>query len=753
MAADSRLNRWTLNEFSQRYFDILAKRKELPAWGVKDEFVTLLRKENVFVVVGETGSGKTTQLPQFVLDELLLPRQTSKKRQRSSDDATEDSEQPEEAEGKVQLVACTQPRRIAAISVATRVAEELDVSLGDEVGYTIRFDDCSSGRTRLKYLTDGMLLREALIDPMLSRYACVMVDEAHERTIATDLLMGLLKELLAKREDLKVIIMSATLEHERFQRYFNNCPLMKIKGRMHPVEVFYTQAPEADYLEAAIRAAVLVHQKEEEGDILIFLTGQEEIEAAVSQIEHEVAALGETVGPVLVLPLYSALSPQQQQQIFRQAPAAPPGRRPGRKIICSTNLAETSLTVDGVVYVIDSGFSKEKVFNPRVRVESLMVSPISRASAQQRAGRAGRTRPGKCIRLYPETAFHESLIEQRYPEIQRSNLSAVCLQMLKLGIRDLVNFDYLDAPAPETLMRALEVLHYLGAIDDDAQLTPLGHRMAELPLDPELAKIILVAHEHESSASALALVAMLSVPNVFVRPPQFSRAADKARAQFVHPSGDHLTLLNVFTAFINNRKDKRWCQDNYLNWRSLTAAVSVRDQLNAASNRLGLPVVSTPITRSDFTKNLLRCVLAGFFMQVAFQERSGTYKTVKDEQLVALHPSSCLDRRPQWVVFFEIVLTKQTFLRVCSSIYPDWLVAIAPHYYAASEFPDGETKAAIERELQKVGRTAKPDTSTIPPPRSSPAAKDYKSKSKEKSKSGKSSKKSKKGREDKKKAR
>jgi pre-mRNA-splicing factor ATP-dependent RNA helicase DHX15/PRP43 len=524
------------------------------------------------------------------------------------------------------------------MSVAKRVSEEMDVRLGEHVGYSIRFEDLSGPSTVLKYMTDGMLLREAMNDPLLSRYDAIVLDEAHERTLATDILMGLMKEISRKRADLKVsnfkvkiVVMSATLDSGKFQLYFNNAPLLFVSGRTFPVEIFYTAKPESDYLEAAVKTVLQIHLNEDEGDVLLFLTGEEEIEEACRKIKLEVASLGSDVGEVKVIPLYSTLPPNQQQKIFEPAPLTK-GSRVGRKIIVSTNIAETSLTIDGIVFVIDPGFSKQKVYNPRVRVESLLVSPISKASAKQRAGRAGRTRPGKAYRLYPEAAYNQ-LIEQSYPEILRSNLGSVVLQLLKLGIEDLVHFDFMDPPAPETLMRALELLNYLQAIDDEGQLTKTGQMISEFPLDPQLAKMLISSCTYGCSSEILTITAMLSVPNCFLRPVDAKKQADEAKEQFAHSSGDHMTLLNVFKEYKENAENVKWCWNNFLNQRVLKSAENVRQQIEQIMKKLKLAVRECDGGAKMQGELVKKSIVEGFFMQVAHLEKSGTYLTVKDNQV------------------------------------------------------------------------------------------------------------------------
>ncbi|KAK7752394.1 DEAH-box ATP-dependent RNA helicase prp43 [Diatrype stigma] len=689
-------NPFTGEPHSQQYFSILKARRNLPVHKQRQEFLDLYHKSQILVFVGETGSGKTTQIPQYVLyDE--LPHLNRK------------------------LIACTQPRRVAAMSVAQRVADELDVNIGSEVGYSIRFEDKTSPKTILKYMTDGMLLREAMHDHEMSRYSCIILDEAHERTLATDILMALLKKIAKRRPDLKIIVMSATLDAQKFQRYFYDAPLLAVPGRTHPVEIFYTPEPEKDYVEAAIRTVLQIHATEDEGDILLFLTGEEEIEDTSRKISLEIdEMIRETdCGPMKVCPLYGTLPPHQQQKIFEPAP--PPskkGGRPGRKCIISTNIAETSLTIDGIVYVVDPGFSKQKIYNPRIRVESLLVSAISRASAQQRAGRAGRTKPGKCFRLYTEQAFKQELIPQTYPEILRSNLSSTVLELKKLGVEDLVHFDLMDPPAPETMMRALEELNYLACLDDEGELTDLGSLASEFPLDPTLAVMLIHSPEFVCSNEILSITSLLSVPQVFVRPANKRREADEMKNLFRHPDGDHLTLLNVYHAFkgVMNRGDdpKKWCHEHYLSYRHLSSADNVRMQLKRIMETHEIDLLSTEFHDKNYYTNIRRALVAGFFMQVAKKENNKIYRTMKDNnQAVMLHPSTVLQTDYDWVVYNEFVLTTKQYIRTVTGIRPEWLLELAPTYYDIDTWEgQPEIKQALRaisekkrrRDAMKAGR-------------------------------------------------
>jgi ATP-dependent RNA helicase DHX8/PRP22 len=533
--------------FGQRSkLSIQEQRQSLPIYKLKKELIQAVYDNQVLVVIGETGSGKTTQVTQYLAEAGYTTR------------------------GKI---GCTQPRRVAAMSVAKRVAEEFGCRLGEEVGYAIRFEDCTGPDTVIKYMTDGMLLREILIDENLSQYSVIMLDEAHERTIHTDVLFGLLKKLVKRRPDLRLIVTSATLDAEKFSGYFFNCNIFTIPGRTFPVEILYTKQPESDYLDASLITVLQIHLTEPEGDILLFLTGQEEIDFACQSLYERMKGLGKNVPELIILPVYSALPSEMQSRIFDPAP---PGKR---KVVVATNIAEASLTIDGIFYVIDPGFAKQNVYNPKQGLDSLVITPISQASAKQRAGRAGRTGPGKCYRLYTESAYRNEMSPTSIPEIQRINLGFTTLTMKAMGINDLLSFDFMDPPSPQALISAMEQLYSLGALDEEGLLTKLGRKMAEFPLDPPLSKMLLASVDLGCSDEILTMIAMIQTGNIFYRPREKQAQADQKRAKFFQPEGDHLTLLAVYEAWKAKNFSGPWCFENFVQSRSLRRAQDVRKQL------------------------------------------------------------------------------------------------------------------------------------------------------------------------------
>ena len=631
--------------------EVSKTRTTLPVFKLREELLTTIRDNQVVVVVGDTGSGKTTQIPQY-LHEIGYTRT-----------------------GKV---GCTQPRRVAAMSVASRVAKEMDVKLGHEVGYSIRFEDCTSEKTVIKYMTDGMLLREFQIDPELKSYTVLMIDEAHERTLHTDILFGLVKDLTKARKDIKLIISSATMDAQKFSEYFDSAPIFQIPGRRFAVDIYYTKAPEADYLEAAVVTALQIHVTQPQGDILVFLTGQEEIETAQEMLLTRTRGLSTKIQELIILPIYSTLPSDLQAKIFEPTP---PG---ARKVVLATNIAETSLTIDGIVYVVDCGLGKQTSFSPKTGLESLIVTPISRASARQRAGRAGRVSPGKCFRLYTLWSYEHELDENTTPEILRSNLGSVVLQLKSLGIENLVDFDFVDAPPAETLIKSLETLFFLGALDDEGGLTRLGRQMADFPVDPMMAKAIVCSQTYGCVGEMLTLCAMLSVGNtIFFRPKDRAMHADNARMNFIAPEGDLHTLLKVYGQWVETAYDQQWCYEHYIQFRSMQRARAVREQLEELCRLRDIDVSEEPST--DETA-LTRAFLSGYFFNTAKLHPSGLYKTTKNAHIVHIHPSSALFKAsPMWVSYHELVLTTKEFMRQVVEIDPKWLRELAPHYFQVAD--------------------------------------------------------------------
>ncbi|KAF9015716.1 P-loop containing nucleoside triphosphate hydrolase protein [Cyathus striatus] len=652
---------------------IQEQRKSLPIYKLRDPLLKAIDEHQVLIVVGDTGSGKTTQMVQYLAESGYADR------------------------GRI---GCTQPRRVAAMSVAKRVAEEVGCRLGQEVGYTIRFEDCTSPETRIKYMTDGMLQRECLIDPLCSSYSVIMLDEAHERTIATDVLFGLMKKAVKRRPDLKLIVTSATLDAEKFSKYFFGCPIFTIPGRTYPVEILYTKEPESDYLDASLITVMQIHLSEPPGDILLFLTGQEEIDTACEILFERMKALGPKVPELIILPIYSALPSEVQSRVFEPTP---PG---ARKVVIATNVAETSLTIPGIYYVIDPGFAKQNAYDPRLGMDSLVVMPISQAQARQRSGRAGRTGPGKCYRLYTEAAYRNEMLPNSIPDIQRTNLSATILQLKAMGINDLLSFDFMDPPPAQTMLTALESLYALSALDDEGLLTRLGRKMADFPMEPPLAKMLIASVELGCSEEILSVVAMLSVQSVFYRPKEKQGQADSKKAKFHQPEGDHLTLLTVYNGWKAANFSNPWCYENFIQARSMKRAQDVRKQLLGIMDRYKHDILSAG---RDFNR-VRKAICSGFFRNAAKKDPQEGYKTLVEGTPVYIHPSSALfNRAPEWLVYHELVLTTREYCHNVTAIEPKWLVEVAPQFFQVADANKISKRKRQEKIEPLYNKYEKPD--------------------------------------------
>jgi ATP-dependent RNA helicase DDX35 len=519
--------------------------------------------------------------------------------------------------------------------------------------------------------------------------------------LSSDVLLGLLKKIRKKRSELRIIISSATIQAEDFLQFFTGSTesavqdptkdtsvdetarIVSIEGRAFPVDIQYLEDPTNDYIDKTVRTVLDIHNQEGDGDILVFLTGRNEIEDTIARINEEAADRNINNPSIQALPLYAGLSTEQQMYVFEQAPENT------RKVIVSTNIAEASVTIEGVNFIVDCGFVKLKAYNPKTGIESLTATPVSKASANQRAGRAGRTRPGKCFRLYTLDAF-ESLSDSTIPEIQRSNLAPMILQLKALGIDNIARFEYLTPPPAELVVRALEMLYSLGALDDYAKLTrPLGLRMAEISLEPMMAKVLLSAPTFGCLSEMLSIAAMTSLQGaVWVFHEGERKRTETARRKFAAEEGDHITLLNVYQSFVTKgRKESKWCRDNLLNFKALSKAVSIRNQLRRYLERFGIDVSESLSTTSrsggpDIAEKIRRCLTTGYFSHAAKMQPDGSFKSVNGMTFYA-HPTSLMfNRKAEWVIFHEIVETgSKTYIRDISKIERSWLLEYASQYY------------------------------------------------------------------------
>ncbi|KFH10952.1 helicase [Toxoplasma gondii MAS] len=703
---------------------------ELPIHGFVDVVRDAVSRHQVTLIVGETGSGKTTQVPQF----LHFFGFTQKG-----------------------VVAVTQPRRVAAVSLARRVSEELsrkqdassetqedlpehNASLGGFVGYCVRFEDCTSAETRIKFLTDGMLVREAMLDEMLSRYSVVVLDEAHERSLRTDILLGWMKRLLPKRKDLKVIVMSATLDTEKFLGFFPGAQTVLVPGRQFPVELMYTPEPEGDYIEAALITVLQIHTQYPPGDILVFLPGQEDIESLQTILEGKqellrkalcmAASLGAGPAPkkaarserggeqravphskdlssancrvevrigedtaavdqlppcrdLQICPLFAALPFERQKAVFTPAPAGV------RKVIVATNIAETSITVQGIRYVVDCGLAKAKCVNHRTGVEALVIEEISQDAAKQRAGRAGREAPGVVFRMYTEDTFNK-FRPRKVPEIVTCDLDQVFLELKTLGVQNPLEFPFLDSPPKEAFVNAGRTLHRLEAVDSRGQLTELGRKLAVLPLKPILGKLVLDSVTFECTAEILSIVAMLSTDSLWYS--HRSLPADKsnrllhARRRLSDNQGDHLTLLNAYTQWDEATDKIAFCKEYGLHHNALLRAKQIRTQLEQIllSPQIGVKNVAKSEAPDTRTK-IRQCLAAGCWLHTArLQRDQKTYVTTVERETAKIHPSSVLSGQkslPWWIVYSEYVHTTRPYLRGVTAIEGPWLQQFVPRWF------------------------------------------------------------------------
>ena len=645
---------------------IAEQRKFLPVYSVRDEMLQVIRENQVVIVVGETGSGKTTQMTQYLHEEGFT---------------------------RFGQVGCTQPRRVAAMSVAQRVSVEMGVELGQEVGYSIRFEDITSDKTLIKYMTDGVLLRETLTEEDLDRYSAIIMDEAHERSLNTDVLFGILKKVVSRRRDFKLIVTSATLDADKFSSFFGSAPIFKIPGRTFPVDVLFSKTPQEDYVEAAVKQAMAVHLGHPPGDILIFMTGQEEIEATCFALQERLDHLGDDVAPLMILPIYSQLPSDLQAKIFDKAPEGT------RKCIVSTNIAETSLTVDGIIYVIDSGFVKMKVYNSKIGMDALTVFPESQAAANQRSGRAGRTGPGTCWRLFTESAFAHEMLQTTVPEIQRTNLANVVLLLKSLNVQDLMQFDFMDPPPQENIANSMYQLWILGALDNTGALTKLGRKMVEFPLDPPLAKMLLVGEEMGCSNEVLTIVSMLSVPSVFFRPPDRAEESDAAREKFFVPESDHLTLLHVYQQWKTNGYRSDWCSAHFLQPKGLKKAKEVRSQLLDIMDQQKIRIKSCG---NDWDV-IRKAICSAYFHNAGKLKGIGEYVNCRSGIPCHLHPTSALyglGYTPDYIIYHELVFTTKEYMQCVTAVEPEWLAELGPAFFSIKETDLDHSVSIRRRQLE-----------------------------------------------------
>lgn len=680
---DQMITRWqqeweTSRTLAQKRADMVPGEIEfpenLPVSGKREEIARLIRDHQVVVLAGETGSGKTTQLPKICLQLGL---------------------------GVRGMIGHTQPRRIAAQTVAARVAEELGSCLGEQVGYQVRFTEQAKDTSLIKVMTDGILLAEIQQDPMLNRYDTLIIDEAHERSLNIDFLLGYLKQLLPKRPDLKLIITSATIDVERFSRHFNNAPVIEVSGRTYPVDVWYrpmldSDSEDADPYQAIVDAVLEIDQHERKtgknrgGDILVFLSGERDIREAAKRLRHADFRHYE------ILPFYARLSLAEQNRVFSS--------HKGRRIVLATNVAETSITVPGIRYVIDTGVARISRYSVRTKVQRLPIEPISQASANQRKGRCGRVSDGICVRLYSEEDFL-SRPEFTDAEILRTNLAAVILQMLQLKIGDIHRFPFVDAPDSRLINDGFKLLQELHAVDSQQRVTKDGRRLAQLSVDPTLGRMLLAASDLGSLEEVLIIVSALSIQDPRERPAEKQQAADQMHRRFWDENSDFIAYVNLWRYFEEKRQElsqnqlRKLCKKEFLSYLRMREWRDIHRQLKLTGQKLGLKFNKTP---ADYAA-IHQAMVTGLLGNIGFHNEGREYLGARNRKFSIFPGSSQHKKRPKWIVAAQLMETSQLFAHDVARVEPQWLLSAAEHLVKRNYFePHYDPRSGQVKAFEKV---------------------------------------------------